>query len=469
MTVEKIKQQIKDIDQKIDAILNSDGALTAEQKAELDKLETERTGLEAKLDLLEKQEARQQAQKAKEKADADAAEKARLEAKRKERTAPSGRLTQADLPNTGLTIPAEPRDHAAESQMGFHTFGDFATEVRKSGMLKAATPRLVSTYDNPAYAAVMGMNEGIASEGGALSPPAFSQKIMQRVYGEMSLLSRCDTYTIPGDSMTWPRNTEDSRASGSRHGGVRSYWRGEGMAPDRTTPNKFGTFKLSLHKLIALAGVTDELIKDVNGPVLEQYLYNALSDEMGFEVNAAIIAGTGSGQPSGIKNADCAVSVSKEAGQAARTVNAKNVVNMWSRLWAGCRQNAVWLINQDIEPELMLMSYGLGTAGVMLYMPPGGLSASPYATLMGRPVIPIEQCETLGTKGDIILTDLRHYVAASNGGPVTATSMHLWFDTDQMAFRVTFRIDGAPWWAKPLTPFKGTLTQSCIVTLATRA
>ena len=28
---------------------------------------------------------------------------------------------------------------------------------------------------------------------------------------------------------------------------------------------------------------------------------------------------------------------------------------------------------------------------------------------MGRPVIPVEWCSTLGTAGDIVLADLRHY------------------------------------------------------------
>jgi hypothetical protein len=40
------------------------------------------------------------------------------------------------------------------------------------------------------------------------------------------------------------------------------------------------------------------------------------------------------------------------------------------------------------------------------YLPPGGSRGAPYATLIGRPIIPIEACSALGTEGDIILTDL---------------------------------------------------------------
>jgi hypothetical protein len=30
-------------------------------------------------------------------------------------------------------------------------------------------------------------------------------------------------------------------------------------------------------------------------------------------------------------------------------------------------------------------------------------------------------------------------------------------------------MDGKPWWNSPVTPYKGSATQSCVVTLATRA
>ena len=460
--MEKLLKQRAELSAKIKALIEGD--LTAEAQAEVTKLKADRAAVDQRIALLKEEEDDQRRQTEQ----ANAAETQRV-ADERARRAVGGRLTEVDVPAIAAPlVPAVARDHEVERRMGFNNFGEFAMEIRRAGMLKAPTPRLVSTFQNSAYAAIIGMNEGISSEGGALIPPQFMATIMSRIQGGNSLLPRTDQYTIPADTMTWPRNLETSRATGSRFGGIQTYWRGEGSAPTAKFP-KFGKFTLNLHKLISLAGVTDELLRDANTGVLEQYLNSAFSEDMGFEVDAAIVAGTGAGQPSGLKDATCAVSVSKESGQAAATINAQNVVKMWSRLWAGCRANAVWLINQDTEPQLNLMSFGLGTAGVMMYMPPGGLSANPYATLMGRPVIAIEQCETLGTKGDIILTDLKHYITASNGGPVAATSAHLYFDTDQMAYRLTFRIDGAPWWASALTPFKGSNTQSSIVVLATRA
>jgi hypothetical protein len=52
----------------------------------------------------------------------------------------------------------------------------------------------------------------------------------------------------------------------------------------------------------------------------------------------------------------------------------------------------------------------------------------------------------------------------------TATSMHLYFDADATAFRVTFRMNGAPILSAPVTPPSGksSTQRSHFVTLAAR-
>ncbi len=164
--------------------------------------------------------------------------------------------------------------------------------------------------------------------------------------------------------------------------------------------------------------------------------------------------------PEGILNLDALVSVAKETDQAAKTILVENIVNMRARLWASGRTNSVWLINQDIEPQLHLMSLPVGTGGIPVYMPAGGLSGTPFDTLYGRPVIPIEQCSTLGTVGDIILTDLTQYIVGTRGTLEGDMSMHLKFDYRQMAFRWIMEIDGQSRWASALAPFKGNATAS---------
>jgi len=142
---------------------------------------------------------------------------------------------------------------------------------------------------------------------------------------------------------------------------------------------------------------------------------------------------------------------------------------MWSRCWAPSRKNAVWLINQDCEPQLNGMSIAVGTGGIPVYLPAGGLSQSPYSTLFGRPVIPVEYCATVGDQGDIILADFTQYQAIDKGVLKTATSIHVRFDYNETAFRFVFRFDGQPSWKSALTPYKGSNTLSPFVALANRA
>ena len=54
------------------------------------------------------------------------------------------------------------------------------------------------------------------------------------------------------------------------------------------------------------------------------------------------------------------------------------------------------------------------------------------------------------------------------GGVNFATSMHIAFDTDEMRFRITYRVDGRPMWHSAITPFKGTNTRSPFIVLANR-
>jgi HK97 family phage major capsid protein len=145
---------------------------------------------------------------------------------------------------------------------------------------------------------------------------------------------------------------------------------------------------------------------------------------------------------------------------------------MFARLFASSRSTAAWFINQNVEPQLHTMSIAVGTGGQLIYMPPGGLSQSAYGSLLGRPVIPIEQCASIGTVGDIILADYNNgYILAEKGGIKSDMSIHVRFIYDEQVFRFVLRIDGQPWLASKVTPFKGgsDYTQSHFVALQTRS
>lgn len=360
------------------------------------------------------------------------------------------------------------RDETVEKSWGFKSYGDFLREVRLCPNSRTPSERLAKVYANETVQkAATGMGELVGSDGGFLVPPQFSTTIFERVYNENNLLAKTDQYTSSSNVMVFPRNAETSRATGSRWGGVRAYWVQEGSSLTASAPT-FGQLRLQLNKLACLARVTDELIKDTSTS-LEVYLSRVFALEIGFTANNALFRGTGAGQPLGMLNAPCAVTVSKESGQLAATIVSANIAKMWARRFAlGPTGNYVWLINQDVLPQLYLLTLGIGTAGVTTFMPPGGLSGAPYSTLMGAPIMEIEFASTLGTVGDIALVDMSQIVSITQGMQ-SMSSMHVYFTTDEQAFRTLFRLDAAPWQASALTPFQGTNTQSPIILLATRS
>jgi HK97 family phage major capsid protein len=203
---------------------------------------------------------------------------------------------------------------------------------------------------------------------------------------------------------------------------------------------------------------------------LDSLLTQMFAREFAFKIDDEIIRGLGAGQPLGILACPALVTIAKEAGQPADTIQFENIQKMWAAIPATNRSNAVWFINQEVETQLDAMSLGIGAAGVPVYLPPGGISETPYSRLKGRPVIPIETCSALGDVGDIILADMSQYLYGEDSSGVEgATSIHLRFDYGEVAMRWTLFNDGQPWWPAALTPYKGAQNLSPFVTLAERA
>ncbi len=322
-------------------------------------------------------------------------------------------------------------------------------------------------FDSRLVRAPTGAGEVDPTGGGFLVQTDFATAIFMLAHDMGELFSRVNKIPISANanSLKMPGVDETSRATGSRWGGVSSYWLGEGVQPTATKP-KFRIISFDLKKLFSLMYVTDELLQDA--VALNSIASQAFSEEVMFMTEDGIFEGSGAGMPLGIMNSPAKVSVATETGQKTKTIVKENIDNMWSRLWSRSRKNAVWLINQDIEPQLNQMNQAVGTGGQLVYLPPGGLSAAPYASLYGRPVIATEYSSTLGTEGDIMLADVSQYTLVDKGGVQAATSMHAAFLTDEMVFRITYRVDGQPMWHAPLTPFKGSATKSPFITLATR-
>lgn len=375
---------------------------------------------------------------------------------------PQPRKTQADAPAARTQVGQVRERVLDDPKLGWSNMGEFAT-----GVFAGCKPGGVVDERLRIGAAATGMSQGTGSDGGFLVPPEFSSTIYDGVMGQAdSLIARTDNYTVTGESLTFPANAETSRANGSRWGGVRGYWISEAGQITSSKPT-LRQVKVEPQGMAVLVYATEKLLR--NATAAAQYLTRSARDEINFLLGDAIVNGDGVGKPVGFVGHASVVSVAKESGQAAATVVKANIDKMWSRCLAAARNRAVWVVNQDVEPQLEALSAVVGVGGVPVYLPAGGIADTPNARLKGRPVITSEYAATLGTVGDISLVDFSSYLTGTRGGVQEAMSMHLRFDYAESAFRFMFEADGQPWLASPITPFKGTNTLSPIVTLATRA
>ena len=256
---------------------------------------------------------------------------------------------------------------------------------------------------NLKWQAVAGLGETIPSEGAFLVPAEYAADLLEKTYATGSILSRCNRLPMSKKELVVPTIDETSRANGSRFGGIAMNWTAEGEEIVASKP-KYASRGLGVRKLAGLCYVTEELLQDA--PALNAILSRLFSLEAGFQIEDAIVNGSGAGRLLGILNSGAVIEVAKESGQAAATVVAGNVVNMFSRLWSGGQNRAVWLVNQNIFPQLLGLTWSSGTGVVPLF------SYGPDGTplLIGRPVLMVEYCSTLGTVGDIILCDLGEFL-----------------------------------------------------------
>jgi len=249
-------------------------------------------------------------------------------------------------------------------------------------------------------------------------------------------------------------------------GGIIAKWEAEaGDISANATQPTFSQVGLLAKKLTGYTVADNELLND-SAIALEALLMVLFPEAIRYHEEEAFINGNGAGQPHGIVAANCTVTQDAEGGQAAATVEYKNIVNMYSRMLPSSVNRAFWLYNPEVFPQLATMALNVGTGGSAVWI--SNAVGGPPTTIFGRPAYPSEHCAALGTKGDIMFIDPTYYVIGDTQELSVASSMHANFENDQIVWRFIERLDGRPWLESPLTPKYGTATVSPFVVLATR-
>lgn len=434
MGIEALKQELKAVLEQIDAVLSKASkekrALSAEEQAEHDELEKTFSNLEATIARVEKAEAR-----------------------KKDLSKPATESVHVEI------LRHENHNEKGEYR-GFKSFGEQLQAVKLAGQRPSQADKRLREVS-----LAVGMNESNDSDGGFLLQSDFILELDKGAMENANLPQYCAKLPVGENSngTSEPYLSETSRADGSRNGGARAYWEKEAGTITKSQL-KFDALELKLRKLTCMVVCTDEQLQD--STFLGGYVQEVYHEEMGFAYDAAIFEGSGVKEPKGFFNTTAYLAVAKVSGQAADSVVAGNVTAMFAAMTPRGQRSGVFLCNPEVWGQLPLMTIGQQP----VFIPPGGLTGLPYATLLGRPVVTLEACSKLGDNGDFVFADLKAYRLIEKGAIETAQSIHVYFDTGETAFRFIKRANGAPRIKSTITPYKGNsgFKLSCFVGVADR-
>lgn len=300
------------------------------------------------------------------------------------------------------------------------------------------------------------MGERVGSEGGFLVPEVLRAQVLAYM---TPAIVRPRAQVLPMSSLRLPVPTLDnpSQASSAQVlGGLTFSFTEEGASIAASTP-AFGRIVLEARKLAALCTAPNELADDAAG-AWGDFLARVIAMGLAWVEDDYFIGtnGTGAGCPQGVVNAPCAVAVTRATSSVvsladvAKMVNALHPASLSAGLMPGVT-DVTWLVSASAFTSLLEMYLLIGSvptsaaaAGIPWLSLGDGHDVGP--SMLGLPLRVTDHQPAVGSKGDLILADLRHYVI---GDRQVMQIERSWkgaqFIDDASYFRVRSRVDGRYW------------------------
>jgi len=328
---------------------------------------------------------------------------------------------------------------------------DVMSMTRKDANSSKASDRFSQVVN-----AAAGASTGIDYEGGFLVETDKAKDIITTAIETGAFSSRCTRQPISAMADSYFYATADDRDRSTRSG-LSVYWKSEAEELESSGKVELDENEIRVEDMYGLLYVTNRMLRDA--AALAEFANRELQKEFSIAFDKSVSEGSGVGQCLGIMNSEMLVTVAAQSGQGARTIVSENVVNMMGR-FGGDIMQAAWFVDKDSLPQL------LTACANSTFYTPGNITA-PFGSIFGRPIVPAEQCKTLGSKGDIILADWSQYLLVTKGTEV-AESIHVRFLEDEKAFRFVVRLNGQPMHGTPIVPMNGSNSQSPFVMLEDR-
>jgi HK97 family phage major capsid protein len=348
-----------------------------------------------------------------------------------------------------------------DGKFGFNSLGEFvvkqfeADALKKDGRRDSIDPRIVkveeykSKIQNDVLKAGTGPIAGDFTYGGALIPPGIGAPLVDQALKDTGLWDQMMSIPMSTPDIEFPTPENWDHSSGQYYGGIYATFQGEIDTINERRP-KFGSIKLSLESAKLASAPSNKMI--LFSPVsVEAMLRQMMTVALAGLLADKAINGTGSGEPKGY------ITATPSSGGPGIQITRNTAAHIYSEdilaMDMAFKDNGrgVWLVNHNCKSEIRSLYIAMGNAGQPLYQYANG--NQPFESLLNRKIIWTEYCQTLGTKGDIILIDPSQYIRGSlSTGPMFDTSPHVYFLTDQTTIKLVYYCDARPMWKTYLTP-----------------
>jgi len=271
------------------------------------------------------------------------------------------------------------------------------------------------------------MSVGVSADGGYLVPTDFEAQVITGLTQEnvMRQLGTVRTYQHDRDIPV-----KSTRA-------VFGWVAEKGAYP--TAAPAYGKASLKAHKIGGIIQVSEELLTDsavgIEAEVRDEIIYAAGRCE-----EAAFVAGTGSGQPTGfLETAQTGVTTA-----VANAITFDEVIDLFHSLAPGYRRNATWLMNDAVAKVIRKLKATDGAIGSLEYLWQPSLTAGAPDTILGRPVRYSQDMDSDVTAGKKVMAfgDFSYYHIGDRVGLTIQRLNELYAGTGQVGFRATRRVDG---------------------------
>jgi HK97 family phage major capsid protein len=301
------------------------------------------------------------------------------------------------------------------------------------------------------------MVEGTLSAGGASVPEPLAAQWLDSSLESEIIRPRCTVWPMTSASRKVPGWDGFDQSGGEYYGGFAMQFLAEEGTGDKQT-GKLRLIELNAKKGAIFVDASSELVEDGMG--FDAQLELAMRRSLSLGMDYYLLRGVGAGQPLGVINSPGVISVTKETGQTADTLNYYNVAKMFSRMYPGGLNRAVWIANSTLLPSLLTdMTVSVGTGGnvVNVFTENNG-----QYSLLGRPLFLTPNLPPLGDANDLVFVDLSQYCCGIRRDIRLERSNIPGWTQDLMSYRILVRFDGQGTWSGSITPRNGLPFSWCV-------